>query len=63
MNRCDHKTTKGTRCRREGSYYVRYHDGLEYRCSALHLREFVPCKTATGRPEEAGDHTEEDDND
>jgi hypothetical protein len=32
MTRCDHQTAKGTRCRREGRYYVRHHDNLEYRC-------------------------------
>ena len=50
MNRCDHQTTRGTRCRREGRYYVRHADGQEYRSCASHLAEFVPHKKAKGRP-------------
>ena len=49
MIRCDHQTVKGTRCRKEGRYYVRFDDGREYRCCALHLREFRPHKAATGK--------------
>ena len=48
--RCESLTVKGTRCRREATFYHRHVDGREYLACHAHDREgFRPCTAATGR--------------
>ena len=48
-HRCEAKTTKGSRCRKEAAVYHTHTDGLEYlACSAHHREGFTPA--VAGRP-------------
>ena len=50
MRRCESKTTKGTRCKREAKVYHRHTDGKEYLSCIEHEKRFTPCKSAQELP-------------